>query len=257
MSFLLLLLNIITYAHAGAATPLLWLPLGDSITWGCVGPTIEDCRPTSAGYRIALANALSQPSFGDAATAHLGYDVTTMGSFTTGPSYVPTQWTKNGGYPGWQFPQSLNETQFLLKSGAQLPDLITIHLGTNDCAASTEPADIADRARALLAAIFELSPASQVFMADVISTGLSFNACIDLYNPMVPTVVAEYQAKGMKIWFVPMHDSVGELCAGAVGNYANLCGAGTVHPTTAGYPRMASAFALTILENLISPPVRN
>jgi hypothetical protein len=29
----------------------------------------------------------------------------------------------------------------------------------------------------------------------------------------------------------------------------NLCGGHQIHPTSAGYPRMASAFALSILEN--------
>jgi hypothetical protein len=33
---------------------VLWLPLGDSITWGCVGPTIYDCHSDGGGY-VAFA----------------------------------------------------------------------------------------------------------------------------------------------------------------------------------------------------------
>jgi hypothetical protein len=36
---------------------------------------------------------------------------------------------------------------------------------------------------------------------------------------------------------------------GAKDDNVNLCGGHQIHPTSAGYPRMASAFALSILEN--------
>jgi hypothetical protein len=32
-----------------AARSVLWLPLGDSITWGCNGPTIQDCHSDTGG----------------------------------------------------------------------------------------------------------------------------------------------------------------------------------------------------------------
>jgi hypothetical protein len=40
------------HLHAPAGTAprnVLWLPLGDSITWGCDGPTIQDCHADSGG----------------------------------------------------------------------------------------------------------------------------------------------------------------------------------------------------------------
>ena len=39
-----------TAAAASAdANDVLWLPLGDSITWGCTGPTIQDCHGFQPG----------------------------------------------------------------------------------------------------------------------------------------------------------------------------------------------------------------
>ena len=47
-----------------AATPLLWLPLGDSITWGCGTDAAPRggaaCAADAGGYRVPIAWALSQ-----------------------------------------------------------------------------------------------------------------------------------------------------------------------------------------------------
>lgn len=86
-------------AAAAAPQNVLWLPLGDSITHGCTGPTIQDCHDTSAGYRIPLALALSQAALG--AASNEGFNVSTMGTASTGPAYVPAQWLRHCGFPGW------------------------------------------------------------------------------------------------------------------------------------------------------------
>lgn len=79
---------------ATASTDMLWLPLGDSITWGCGTDAAPrgsaGCVPDAGGYRVPLAWALSQA----------GYNVTTMGTLKTGPSYVPEQWISHEGHPG-------------------------------------------------------------------------------------------------------------------------------------------------------------
>lgn len=93
-----LALAVLVMAVTGSAVdkPLLWLPLGDSITWGCGtdspphGP--DSCVDDAGGYRIPLAWALSQA----------GYNVTTMGTLRTGPSYVPRQWLHHEGHDGWR-----------------------------------------------------------------------------------------------------------------------------------------------------------
>ena len=75
--------------------PILYLPLGDSITWGCGTDAAPrggaGCVKDAGGYRVPLIWALSQA----------GYNVTTMGTLKTGPSYVPEAWISHEGHPGW------------------------------------------------------------------------------------------------------------------------------------------------------------
>ena len=278
-----LALALLALAPRALATPqnVLWLPLGDSITHGCTGPTIQDCHATCAGYRIPLALALSQPPLG--APTLEGFNVTTMGTATTGPSYVPAQWLRHCGFPGWTIPMINSFLPKALASSPARPDLVTIHLGTNDCGQGHPLAQMTADMNTLLNSTFQASPASHVFLADTIATGMPFNTCIvcvpcpratgrgagappprtqvgpharasspprpptrSAWNAAVPGLVAAWAARGMKITFVPMYAEV-RLC-GDAGEDADLCGGHQVHPTSAGYPRMASAFALQIMK---------
>jgi lysophospholipase L1-like esterase len=122
--------------------------------------------------------------------------------------------------------------------------------GTNDCDAKVTPAAMVTRMNSLLGHLQAAAPHAQVFLADVISTGMraDMNQCIKDYNKLVPGVVSAWAAKGMKIYFVGVYEALSPGC-GDTGDYKNLCGGHQIHPTSAGYPRMASAFALSILEN--------
>jgi lysophospholipase L1-like esterase len=134
-----------------------------------------------------------------------------------------------------------------LATSPTLPDLITIHLGTNDCNGGVKPAVMVDRMNSLLGHILAATPKTQVFLADVVHTGNAWNDCVVSYNKLVPDIVTAWRAKGMKLFFVPMAARAG-LC-GDDGLEHDLCGGHQIHPTSAGYPRMASAFALSILQN--------
>ena len=107
---------------------VLWLPLGDSITWGCNGPTIQDCHADSGSYRVPLALALTQHPLGS--PDNVGFNISTMGTLTTGPPYVPAAWLKHEGHPGWQINTIDNILNQSLATSPVPPDLVTIHLGT-------------------------------------------------------------------------------------------------------------------------------
>ena len=98
----------------------------------------------------------------------------------------------------------------------------------------------------LLNHTFATSPTSHVFLADTIPAGQPWNTCIQTWGAAVPGIVAAWAAKGMVITFVPMNSEV-HMC-GDTGDDYDLCGGHQIHPTSAGYPRMASAFALTIMK---------
>ena len=196
---------------------------------------------------MPLAFALTQPALGPPDS--VGFNVSTMGTLTNGgASYVPEQWTKHEGHPGWQINTIDNILDKSLATSPTPPDLVTIHLGTNDCNAGVPPSTMKVRMDSLLGHLFAKAPAAQVFLADVVSTGNAWNTCIVAYNQLVPGIVAAWRMKGMRVVFVPLNALAQPMC-GAPGREHDLCGGHQVHPTSAGYPRMASAFALTILQN--------
>jgi len=61
----------------------------------------------------------------------------------------------------------------------------------------------------LLGHIMAKTPKAQVFLADVIATGLraDMNQCIKDYNKLVPGVVKDWASKGMKVYFVGVYDA--------------------------------------------------
>ena len=216
----------------------------DSITFGCTGPTIQVCHSSSGGYRVPLAFALSQAPLG--APSNEGFNVTTMGTATTGPAYAPAQWLKHCGFPGWTIPMIDKFLPQAFASSPARPDLITIHLGTNDCNQGHTLSQMVQDMNSLLNHTFAASPHSHVFLADTLATGQPWNTCIVAWDAQVPGLVAEWAARGMTITFVSMYAEA--RACGLSGDDADLCGGHQVHPTSAGYPRMASAFALPILK---------
>ena len=248
-------------ARAAGPANVLWLPLGDSITFGCTGPTAQDCHQEAGSYRVPLAFALSQPPL-DPKTgppSGIGFNITTMGTLFTGPSYVPQQWLRHEGHPGWRIDMIDTQLDKALATSQRRPDLVTIHLGTNDCDQHGTTEVMIRRMDSLLQHIFEKSRYSQVYVADVLNMADRDYAteCVKAFNPHVPNITNTWASKGMRVTFVPLNNATGDMC-GASGPEADLCGGHQIHPTSAGYPRMASAFALSIMRNFdpvpVSPP---
>lgn len=225
------------------AKDLLWLPLGDSITWGCGtdaaprgGPA---CAADAGGYRVPLSWALSQE----------GFNVSTMGTLFTGPGYVPAQWLRHEGHPGWRYDQIDAILDTSLKTSPRPPDLITVHLGTNDCDYGASTAVLNARLQSLLNHTLERMPSAHVFLASMISLPRK-PACADEFNKGLPAQLATFAARGMKVVYTPMQEWSGVCTAtGADDPLSGLCCGGKIHPTAAGYLRMASAFALSISES--------
>jgi hypothetical protein len=56
-----------------------------------------------------------------------------MGTLKTGPAYVPEQWISHDGHPGWRYDQIDALLNKSLATNPNPPQLVTVHLGTNDC----------------------------------------------------------------------------------------------------------------------------
>ena len=155
-SALLAALAVATVSAGSAAI----LPLGDSITLGCgsTGMPAGDngCAAEAAGYRVPMMLALSQALTGTNSTVH------TVGTLSNGPpSLAATGWLRHDGHPGFRIDQLDNtngQSLYFDRWVAQRPDIITLHLGTNDCYQNYQPATLLTKMDTLLNHTFKALP---------------------------------------------------------------------------------------------------
>ncbi|GAA0372000.1 hypothetical protein GCM10009530_22690 [Microbispora corallina] len=190
------------------------LPLGDSITYG-VGGT-----PPGTGYRASLWNQLAD-------------DVETLdfvGSVKTGQ--LPD--TDHEGHPGWRISQ-IDSLVSDCTIRRYRPNVVTLHIGTNDMAQNDNVATAPDRLRALIDKITDISPSTTVFVATLIpSTSPVTNARIQQYNAQIPAIVTGLRNEGKRVRAVSM----------SAVTTADLVD--SLHPGNTGYRKMADAFARAI-----------
>jgi lysophospholipase L1-like esterase len=224
-----------------------WLPLGDSITWGCgngVEPHVPDpgdgggkgCEADAGSYRIPVAQALEQWNI----------SVTTVGTRFAGPASQPDAWKYHDGHPGWKTSQieaiSVHWTAFN-------PDVITILLGTNDLKsnASLILADI----DALLNTTRKSLPNAAIFVASILDVPHSIGGGRNKANQVglnkgIPDVVSKWGATGM-VHYVPLSENTTGVCGDDKHTFSIGDG---VHPNPMGHLRVAAVFARSITQVL-------
>ncbi len=204
------------------ASPCKILPLGDSITHG-FGSSDD------AGYRSQLFKLVVAAN----------QSVTFTGTLSNGPSQVSGKtFPKNhDGHDGWtvdpgysQYDTNKNQGVSLLvatdKAFSTMPDIVLLHIGTNDLTSSSAKSTTADRLDALITKIVGLAPNALVVVAKVVPLGYS-STDWDSYNAKIPTIVAAHAAKGQHTVMVDMSKLPSSQLNG-------------VHPTDQGYATMAS-----------------
>ena len=208
------------------------LPLGASIVWG------TDSSDHN-GFREHLRDLLE---------ANHGNDVSFVGTRFHG------NMTNNAceAYPGDTIGEVMNKS---MSSGAfdYLPNVILIHLGTNDCmpylniTTSAAAAKFAD----LLRAIKSKDPAALVVASTLIKNlDLAVEERIVKLNALLPTIVTQAKNGGQNVTLVDMHDAV---------PVSDINTTDLTHPTDAGYVIMARVWyeALVNASSLISVPSKN
>ena len=78
--------------------------------------------------------------------------------------------------------------------------------------------------------------------------------CAPDFNALVPAIASDFRAVGRAVTYVPLAEATG-MCAEPGAADAGLCASAQVHPVSAGYLRMASAFAFAIMQEW-RPPAR-
>ena len=190
-------------------TVLRVLPLGDSITFG-VGD------PNFGGYRTGLWNSF--------VANHNNIDF--VGSLSSGPASLPDK--DNEGHSGWKIEEIASITDSVLS--AYRPDIILLLIGTNNIGPSYGPGTSASLS-ALLDQITHDSPNAYLFVSTLPPMNSGWNSEVQDFNMYLPGIVNSKVSQGKKVFLV---DTYGVL------TLADL--ADGVHPTVAGYAKMAAAW---------------
>ncbi|MFD3729242.1 FG-GAP-like repeat-containing protein [Streptomyces sp. NPDC058671] len=190
----------------GKVPRLAVMPLGDSITLG-VGST------TRTGYRPEIAAQLADSA----------QQVEFVGS------QVDPDGTHHEGHSGWRIDQIQAEIETWL--AAAKPNVILLHIGTNDMNRDYQTGTAPQRLGRLLDQIRAASPDTAVVLATLVpATDPAVQARVDAYNQAIPQIVSSRAAQGQSIVQV----SMGALTTADLND--------NLHPNNAGYTKMAAAF---------------
>jgi lysophospholipase L1-like esterase len=234
------------------------MPMGDSITEGlcdtsrnCSVPelilptagaglgacswSLNPVNPGEAGYREPLRAKLAEQ----------GIIATFVGSVQIAEGLA------HEGHSGWK----IEDLDYCVEKADWLeqakPDVILLHIGTNDMGWGREPERMADDLRQLLEQIYAKVPKStRTIIAQVIPTQSGLrnfyvalpapaNEILAEYNALIPGLVTEMQAAGYNVDYVDMWP--------AIQSDADFDWAG-VHPTTGAANRMADIWLTKIAE---------
>ncbi|WP_250036112.1 SGNH/GDSL hydrolase family protein [Paractinoplanes maris] len=197
-----------------AYTSLKVMPLGDSITWGSGSADSRIGNRTGAitasGYRIDLRKRLEAA----------GLDVDFVGSQQAGPRGSDRD---NEGHPGWRIDQIAAKVDGWLAT--YQPDVILLHLGTNDMAQNKNVDASAARLSALIDQIRAARPEADIFVQQLVQGHVEpYKSRIAAYNQRIPGILA---GKDAKVYLVD------QSSIGGRSEFDNL------HPNDDGYAKMA------------------
>ncbi len=202
------------------------MPLGDSITEGLCDTTatcnvpgirrptdasdaalcdwsLNDLNPKSVGYRAFLRDKL----------AAAGVKASFVGSVDVAADLA------HEGHSGW----TIGDLDFCVENANWLeetqPDIILLHIGTNDMGWAHPPDQMLDDLRLLLEHIYAHAPKTHVIVAQVMAVTSNLrsfyvtlpelgNDTLAKYNAGIPDVVADFQRAGFNVSLVDMTEVI-------------------------------------------------
>jgi CSLREA domain-containing protein len=206
-------------AQAVDPPPTKIMAMGDSITQG---------MGDHPSYRRALAQDLESE----------GYAVDFVGTRTDvfAPSGAPTDFDRDHeGYYGWRTDEVLGEIDDIL--AANVPDIVLLHIGTNDLIQGQSVASTLDDIEALIVAFRSANPNVIVFLAQVIPSDVNGSAIPDF------KIAVEFLARDLHTFTSPVV---------AVDQHSGFDTAlhthDGVHPNAVGEQRMADVWRAALAE---------
>jgi len=205
--------------------PIRIMPLGDSITYG---------SPIPGGYRYPLYIALT----------NLGYTVNYIGTQNGNATNLLPE-IYHEGHGGWKISDpsiGLYENILGWFGAIADPDVILLHIGTNDSGGGTTFTNAIDRLDALISRMAIAKPNARIIVTSLMKrTGANYTAITNYFNPYVPGKCAAQAALGRQVTFLDMHAYL-ELTDMSDG----------LHPNAGGYVKMAGAW-VSAITNVVSP----
>jgi len=202
------------------------MPLGDSITQGC-------CSATEGGYRTKLYINLTSPAQG------FNVDfIGTLSDYNVNP-LLPDR--DHEGHGGDQIEQIRTNIAWWLKK-IEDPDVILLHIGTNDFWAGRTLLETQNSLKSLLADLSALRPHAKIIVATLIPRTDSYEDIQAQYNSSLPAIVSDQVMLGRQVSLVDMHSSL--LWPDDLSDQ--------VHPTPSGYDKMADQWVPAI-NHVITP----
>ena len=198
------------------AAPLRIMPLGDSITAG-VGSR------SGSSYRAVLYTQLRDA----------GVDVDFVGSQRAGPGADPD----HEGHGGWTVQRVAEHIDGWL--ALYQPDVVLVHLGTNNVTRGETPRQIAGRLSVLVDRIRAARPQAYVLVSEIVASRVPSERVVDRrYNARVLRLAGQ---KGPLVCAVEQ----APLTPGDLRD--------THHPNDSGYRKMADSFFLALTRVLPAP----
>jgi len=231
--FLLFIFFLQTVLVSVAAAAAKIMPLGDSITRGS-NPAIPD-PDYIVGYRQTLYLDLIDE----------GYDVYFVGGEQEGERALPAFDIDHEGHGGWEADEIVNGNpldpdgkldQWL---AAHEPDIVLLHIGTNDISDGEDPDDIVLEVKQILDEIFAYDPDTSVILARIINRQIH-NQNTTAFNNLLPGMVNGHPNRN-NIFIVDQESAL---------TYPDDLG-DEVHPNVTGYSKMADVWFSALLEDIL------
>lgn len=196
---------------ARAPGEMLILPLGDSITQG---------MPTDDGYRAALRDEMRAR----------GVKLRFVGSLESAA----------GKHEGWIGFTADELTARVEEALAGPPDVVLLHIGTNDIGLGQDGEGVARDVERLLERIHRRAPRATVLLAQIVPMALAgerFEREVRRLNARLPEVAARRRRAGQRIEIVDLHAEI-DLAR----DFHDA-----IHPGASGYAKIGRAWAAAVL----------
>ena len=196
------------------SAPLRIMPLGDSITDGTSAGTAG-----RGGYRGPLYDSLT--------TA--GYNVDYIGTLSNNGALLAD--VNHEGHGGWRIDQHDANIEGWFNT-MEDPDVVLMHIGTNDFGQSLDITNAINRFDALILKIATLRPYAHIIVTNLMARAEPRNTEIQThFNPFVEDRVDAHALAGRRVTFLDMRAAV------PITDMPD-----NLHPNQAGYDKMAAAW---------------